>query len=164
MQRFLTLGDTRYVKNRVSGSINHSILELAIEYPMGNGLGGGGTSMPYFLQSQVRSPVAIENEYGRILLEQGLPGLALWLWFIFWTLTRPLPRRSEKWSLGRWLARAWFGLSFAIAPIGTGLLTSILATSFVLFFAGWIVVPNVIETKKGRLSTVASAPEKRHLA
>jgi hypothetical protein len=73
MQRFLTLDNTRFVKTRISSSINESLIELAIEYPMGNGLGGGGTSMPYFLESQVRHLVAIENEYGRIMLEQGLP-------------------------------------------------------------------------------------------
>ncbi|MGH8338512.1 MAG: O-antigen ligase family protein, partial [Gammaproteobacteria bacterium] len=138
MQRFLTLDNSRFLKARVSGSINESLIKLAVEYPMGNGLGGGGTSMPYFLESQVRHPVKIENEYGRIMLEQGLPGLALWIWFILWTLTRPLPRRTENWYLGRWLARVVLGVAFAFATTGTGLLTSIPGTALVLFYAGWV--------------------------
>jgi hypothetical protein len=148
MQRFLTLDNTRFVKARISGSINQSFLQLAFEYPMGNGLGGGGTSMPYFLESQVRHLVAIENEYGRIMLEQGLPGLTLWIWFMLWTLTRPLPRRSESWYLGKWLARVVVGIAFAFATTGTGLLTSIPGTALILFYCGWVVSPNVIRAKR----------------
>ena len=148
MQRFLTLDNSRFVKTRVEGSVNEGLIKLAAEYPMGNGLGGGGTSMPYFLESQVRHPVEVENEYGRIMLEQGLPGLALWIWFITWTLTRPLPRRNEAWYLGRWLARVVLGIAFAFATTGTGLLTSIPGTAMVLFYAGWVGVPNVIRVKK----------------
>jgi hypothetical protein len=149
MQRFFTLTDTKYVKTRVTGSVNDSFLELMVEYPMGNGLGGGGTSLPYFLASQVRNPILIENEYGRILLEQGLPGLALWLAFVMWVLTRPLPKRTESWYLGRWLARVAFGFSFAMAPIGTGLLTSIPGTATILLFAGWSGSPLIRRLAKG---------------
>jgi hypothetical protein len=148
LQRFLTLENTRFVKTRISGSINQSLIELAAEYPMGNGLGGGGTSMPYFLESEVRHLVAIENEYGRILLEQGLPGLALWIWFMLWTLTRPLPHRNESWYLGRWLARVVVGIAFAFAATGTGLLTSIPGTALVLLYAGWVSAPNVIYVRR----------------
>jgi hypothetical protein len=148
MQRFLSLEDTRYVKNRIHGSVNESFLQIAAEYPMGNGLGGGGTSMPYFLASQVRHPVQIENEYGRILLEEGLPGLALWLALFMWTITRPLPRKTEKWYTGRWLARVALACGFLIAPIGTGLLTSIPGTATVMFYIGWITAPNVVRAKK----------------
>jgi hypothetical protein len=52
----------------------------------------------------LRNPVAVENEYARIMLEQGLPGLALWLAFIFWTLTRQRPLTTDPWYLGEWLA------------------------------------------------------------
>lgn len=143
LQRFLTLNDMKYVKTRVAGSVNQSFPQLMIEYPMGNGLGGGGTSMPYFLDSQVRNRVLIENEYGRILLEQGLPGLALWLGFVVWTITRPLPRRGSRWYMGNWLARVAVGFSFATAPLGTGLLTAIPGTAMLLLFAGWTGSPNV---------------------
>jgi hypothetical protein len=148
MQRFLTLEDTRFVKNRIHGSVNDTFFQLAADYPMGNGLGGGGTSMPYFLASQVRHPVAIENEYGRIMLEEGLPGLALWAALFIWTLTRPLPRKTEKWFLGRWLGRVLLACGFLTAPIGTGLLTAIPYTSMVMLYIGWTTAPNVVRTKR----------------
>lgn len=144
MQRFVTLEDTTYVKKRFAYSLNANFAELAWEYPLGNGLGGGGTSLPYFLQSQLRNPIAIENEYGRIMLEQGLPGLALWLAFIFWMLTRPLPRESDPWYLGKWLARVVLVYCFMTAPTGMGLLTSIPGTALLLLFAGWIATPYVM--------------------
>jgi len=143
MQRFVTIDNTSYLKKRVSSSVNSNFLELAAEYPFGNGLGGGGTSMPYFLVGELRNPVVIENEYGRIMLEQGLPGLALWLAFIFWVLTRPLPRRTDPWYLGKWLARVAVAYCFMVAPTGLGTLTSIPGTSLILLFAGWIATPNV---------------------
>jgi hypothetical protein len=152
MQRFLTLDNSRYLKTRVSGSLNENFIELAVEYPMGNGLGGGGTSMPYFLASQVRNQVVIENEYARVMLEQGLPGLALWICFILWTLTRPLPRKSESWYLGRWLARVALGIGFAFATTGTGLLTSIPGTALTMVYIGWVAAPNVIRTRRKLLT------------
>ena len=144
MQRFVTLEDTSYVKKRVSSSMNSNFFELALQYPLGNGLGGGGTSLPYFLQDEVRNPVVIENEYARIMLEEGLPGLALWLSFIFWALTRPLPRETDPWYLGKWLARVTLVYCFMTAPTGLGLLTSIPGTALILVFAGWIATPNVM--------------------
>lgn len=158
LQRFLTLDNSRFLKTRVEGSVNEGMLKLAAEYPMGNGLGGGGTSMPYFLESQVRHPVLIENEYGRIMLEQGLPGLAFWIAFVLWTLTRPLPRRNERWYLGRWLARVVFAIAFAFATTGTGLLTSIPGTALVLFYAGWIAAPNIIQVKRRVSAPLAPVP------
>lgn len=143
MRRFLTLENTKYVKTRISGSINESFLTLAFEYPMGNGLGGGGTSIPYFLQPLLKNPVEIENEYGRIMLEQGLPGLALWLAFIVWVLTRPLASERDPWQLGKWLGRIMLGFLFVIAQTGMGLLTAIPGTALVLFYAGWISAPHV---------------------
>jgi len=74
MQRFVTLENTSYLKSRVSSSVNANLFTLALDYPLGNGLGGGGTSIPYFLLTQLHNPVVIENEYARIMLEQGLPG------------------------------------------------------------------------------------------
>jgi hypothetical protein len=148
MQRFLSLEDSRYVKNRVHSSVNETFMQLVAEYPMGNGLGGGGTSMPYFLASQVRHQVSIEDDYGRILLEEGLPGLALWLALFIWTITRPLPRKNEQWYVGRWLARIALAYELLTGVIGTGLLTAIPNTAMVLFYVGWITAPNVIEMKR----------------
>jgi hypothetical protein len=155
LQRFLTLQDTRYLKTRIHGSVNDTFLKLADEYPMGNGLGGGGTSMPYFLASQVRNSVTIENEYGRILLEEGLPGLALWLGLFIWTLSRPLPRKTERWYLGRWLARVALAFAFLTAPIGTGMLTAIPYTALFMFHIGWVTAPNVIRTRTSHPGTAA---------
>ena len=50
LQRFTTLGDTEYVSARIGGSVNQGVLELIGQYPLGNGLAGGGTSVPYFLR------------------------------------------------------------------------------------------------------------------
>jgi hypothetical protein len=158
MQRFVTLEDTTYVKKRFANSLNSNFGELAWEYPLGNGLGGGGTSLPYFLQSQLHNPIAIENEYGRIMLEQGLPGLALWLAFIFWMLTRPLPSESDPWYLGKWLARVVLAYCFMTAPTGMGLLTSIPGTALVLLFAGWIATPYVMPAVARPPTRAATAP------
>ena len=89
------LQDTTHVKERIEGSVNLSFTELLVKYPIGNGLGGGGTSIPFFLQYLVKNPIGLENEFSRILLELGVPGLCLWAGFIGWTaLKRPVrPRR-----------------------------------------------------------------------
>lgn len=139
LQRFTTLKDTSYVGARVHGSVNEWFLNDAADYPLGNGLGGGGTSLPYFLQGRVINRVVMENEYARIMLEQGIPGLALWLAFIGWLLTRPLGRRNDPWYLPRWLARLTCGAYFATAVTGTGLLTLIPETALLLLLAGWSV-------------------------
>ncbi len=151
MQRFVTLDNTTYVRKRVSSSLNSNFLQLAMEYPLGNGLGGGGTSIPYFLLPELRNPVSLENEYARIMLEEGLPGLALWLSFIFWTLTRPLPSTDDPWYLGKWLARVTVAFCFMIAPTGMGLLTSIPGTALLLVFMGWVATPSITP---GRLHAI----------
>src|SRR5262245_56615428 len=56
LQRFKSLSDADSVEARISGSVNRGFFEILIEHPLGNGLGGGGTSMPYFLEGQVRDP------------------------------------------------------------------------------------------------------------
>ncbi|HEU0049484.1 MAG TPA: hypothetical protein VFQ43_17995, partial [Nitrososphaera sp.] len=70
LQRFTELQNTQMVSERIVGSVNMNFFEAAATYPFGNGLGGGGTSIPYFLQNRIEKPVLIENEYARILLEQ----------------------------------------------------------------------------------------------
>src|SRR5579872_1042459 len=70
-QRFKSLSDTEGVTERIAGSVNRGFFEILSDYPMGNGLGGGGTSIPYFLEGEVRNPIGMENEYARILGEQG---------------------------------------------------------------------------------------------
>ena len=135
MQRFTTLGDTAGTGNRIAGSINVRMLELAEEYPMGVGMGAGGTNLPAFIASQVRvdRSAMMESEISRLLLEVGLPGLALWVAFVFWLAFGPIRRRDE-WYPGRRLL--WYSTmgSLAGASIGLGLLISIPSTA--LFFLG----------------------------
>lgn len=141
LQRFTTLSDVEFVSERVSWSVNDSFTQLMAEYPLGNGLGGGGTSMPYFLASEVSPPsYYIENEYARIVLEQGVLGLCLWAGFIVWLFTRRNVRRTDPLYVGRrltWVACAAF---FATGMIGKGLLTSIPGTALILLGAGWVSI------------------------
>lgn len=137
LQRFTELQDTEMVSKRLKGSVNMSFVEVAGEYPFGNGLGGGGTSLPYFLQDRVENPVMIENEYARIMLEQGIIGLLLWIAFILWVLTRRNDKH-DSWQFGWRLAWTLSAVFFAIAITGTGLLTAIPQTSLFLLTVGWV--------------------------
>jgi hypothetical protein len=144
LQRFTTLQDTSYVQVRIQGSVNEGFLEQAANYPLGNGLGGGGTSIPYFLQDRLVNPLIIENEYARIMTELGIPGLAIWVAFIFWVFTRAAPRRSDPWFIGRRLAYVASLMFLGLGVIGLGLLTWVPGTSMLLFLIGWIAVPNAL--------------------
>ncbi|MBZ5593063.1 MAG: hypothetical protein LAP39_12550 [Acidobacteriia bacterium] len=136
-QRFKSLGDSEMVMDRIAGSVNRSFLEVLLEYPMGNGLGGGGTSMPYFLQGAIRNPVGIENDYARILAEQGIIGLSLWIGFVFWCASRRTAFLKHPWLAGRRLIWYWYVLMFISAAIGLGMLTAIPGTFFFLLAIGW---------------------------
>jgi hypothetical protein len=140
LQRFTTLSDTDAVQERFNYSygINQSLFDVAIKYPMGNGLGGGGTSVPYFLQDRLRDPVTLENEYARILLEDGIPGLLIWIAFIAWAMVSPLPRRDNPWRLALRLARVYLAIVFTFAVTGTGMLNSTPGTAFLLMLVGWV--------------------------
>lgn len=158
LQRFTTLQDSQAVSVRVYGSLNEGFLKRALHYPMGNGLGGGGTSLPYFLQDKVKAPTVgiMENEYARIMLEQGVPGLCIWIAFLAWLFTRRFKQQKSSWSLGRRLA--WFTCAFYFANglVGTGLLTSIPQTGLMLFLVGWIAVPPQSEVTAWQPSSASS--------
>ena len=150
-QRFKSLRDTDFVVERVAGSVNRGFFEILGDYPMGNGLGGGGTSIPYFLQGQVRNPIGMENEYARILGEQGIIGLGLWVAFLGWLLTRTrVVFAPGPWSTSRRLLWCLVMFNFGTAWIGTGLLTSIPMTLFLILGAGWTAVPPVPEPQLSR--------------
>ena len=160
MQRFLTLQNTDMVFERLEGSVNLGFLELLVRYPMGNGMGAGGTSVPYFLRHLLIDPVMIENEYGRILLEQGLVGLCLWVAFIVWLLTRPAPPPGASWRLGwrlLWYASA---IQLALAVLGTGLLTAIPQTALFLTGVGTVAAYRGDPTVRRHRSTKARAVTK----
>jgi len=138
-QRFKSLGDTEAVADRIAGSVNRGFWEILVEYPMGNGLGGGGTSIPYFLYGQVRNPIGMENEYARILCEQGIIGLLLWVAFALWFLSRAkVAFRAGPWSNSRRMAWSLAAFSLCTAWIGLGLLTSIPHSATLLLGMGWV--------------------------
>jgi len=140
MQRFLDLADANLIGRRVSGSVNTDFLDMLVQYPLGNGLGGGGTNIPYFFQHLVRNPVWIENEYARILMEQGIPGLVLWSVFLIWLYGRKTTYPGQPWALGRRLA--WFTTLayYGTGMIGLGILSSVPQTILMLLLMGWIAV------------------------
>jgi hypothetical protein len=141
MQRFETLQDKEMVVSRIEGSVNASFWDALTQYPMGNGLGGGGTSIPYFLYDRLRAPLIIESEYARIQLEMGVFGLVLWICFFVWIFTRPKPHISDTWYVGRRLGWTACALFCAMGMIGTGLLTGIPCSALLLLMLGWVAVP-----------------------
>ena len=154
LQRFTQLKDTDAVVERFSASVNMGFIELAQAYPFGNGLGGGGTSMPYWLQRKVQNPVVMENEYARIMLEQGLMGLGIWVAFLIWALTRYRPDRLDKWDLGRKLAWVACIVQFLVSMSGIGMLTAIPHTCLLLLLLGWVVTPRLApERSLGYINT-----------
>ncbi len=152
MQRFLSLGDTDMVVARLEGSVNKSFLELLLEYPMGNGMGGGGTSIPFFMAHLVENRVVIENEYGRIMLEQGVPGLLLWGAFIGWILMHWPRDRREPWLFGKQTLWVVCVGNFAIATIGSGLMTSIPMSVMTFLSIGFAVSTQPLPGYKPALS------------
>ena len=143
LQRFTTLQDPEFLSERLVGSVNLTFVELARRYPMGNGLGGGGTSVPYFLQDRIRNVVTMENEYARILLELGLPGLLMWALFLVWIFTRGWIRKTDMFYFGRRLAYVACACSFAMGLLGVGLFTSVPATTLTFLLTGWFAVREV---------------------
>ncbi len=141
LQRFTTLRDTGYVQQRVHGSVNGSFLEALQNYPFGNGLGGGGTSIPAFLRDRLRAPMLLENEYGRTLLETGIIGLALWIAFLFWFLTRKNHSGRGLWAVGRRIAWCTCACFFGQGMIGVGMLVSIPQAVLFLILVGWVAIP-----------------------
>lgn len=138
LQRVAELRDTDLLAERVSWSVNMNFFELAAKYPFGNGLGGGGSSIPYFLQGRIQNPVAMESEYARIMLEQGIFGLCLWLAFIIWLITRYRGTLFDPWQQGRQLAWYACALNFGTGLIGIGLFVSIPHSCLLLMTAGWV--------------------------
>lgn len=141
-QRFKSLSDTDYVEDRLSGSVNRGFFEILLQYPMGNGLGGGGTSIPYFLEGQVRNPIGMENEYARILCEQGVIGLMVWVGFIAWYLSGArFVFGKTPWVTSRRLVWCFSVLSLFIGTIGQGMLTAIPGAAMLLLGMGWTSGP-----------------------
>ncbi len=149
-QRFKSLGDTDMVVERISGSVNRGFWEILLEYPMGNGLGGGGTNIPHFLTNKINRPVGIENEYARILLEQGIIGLCLWIGFILWFIFGLNGFKKHVWLPGRRLGWVYCVLSLLSGLTGVGLLFAVPGTFLFLLTLGWIAVAPAAEVLPAR--------------
>jgi len=141
LQRATTLEDTEYVSERVQGSANASFVELMRDYPAGAGMGSSfGTSIPYFLADRAPVAIGLENEYSRILVDQGLVGLGLWLVFLGWHLHRPPPARLDvPWGLGIVFMYALVTTNWLTAFIGAGTLSSVPGSVLLLTQMGVLV-------------------------
>ena len=162
-QRFTTLQDTSGVTERIAGSVNEEFFDLVTEHPLGRGLANGGTSVPFFLQAPLDQPRILENEYARIALEQGLPGLGLWLGFIVWVITRRPGRRKDDWVLARRLALVSAAAVFATGLFGMGMLVSVPQTVLMLTTLGWAVAIRrpavVLERRPARTRSLTNLAE-----
>ena len=158
LQRFTTLQDPEFLSERLVGSVNLTFFELAGKYPLGNGLGGGGTSVPHFLQDRIRNVVTMENEYARILLELGLPGLLMWGLFIGWVFTRPNIRRTDMFYFGRRLAYVACACCFGMGLLGVGLFTSVPMTTLTFLLTGWFAVREVRAAPAAAPPPIAAPP------
>jgi hypothetical protein len=136
MQRFALLYDSEAVVGRLSMSANLGFFDLLEQYPFGNGLGGGGTSIPFWLQSLITNPVGLENEYSRILLEQGVVGLLLFMGFVVWFYSRILDQADPNYPT---LRLVWYSgaITLATSFIGIGLMTSVPGTSLIFLSIGY---------------------------
>lgn len=145
LQRFTTLRQTDYVKSRFHESVNDTFWSLLARYPMGNGLASGGTSIPFFLQYLAKNNTPIENEYARILMEQGVIGLALTVSFLIWFATRGTPatgpalRQSAEWRGGRKIARACSLFLLSTGLIGIGMFVAVPQSVLLFLCIGWVV-------------------------
>lgn len=134
LQRAATLENRGFVEQRVSWSVNAGFWRILDDYPLGYGLGSGGTSIPAFLDQTVhRPPVVAENEYARVVIEQGWPGFSLLLGFLGWCLL-------EAWAGSRppaqRLLRYYALASFAGAVTGVGLLLAVPGSPLLLLLLG----------------------------
>jgi hypothetical protein len=166
LQRFTTLLDTEKVSDRIVGSVNMDLIELFFAYPMGNGLGAGGTSLPYFLQHLVTNPIGLESEYSRILLELGIPGLVIWTAFFAWFIWNWPGQSADPWLFCRQLL--WFATLFQFANcfLGIGMMTAIPNSAMFLLGIGFAATPQIrapAKRSKAMRSADRTRPESRTL-
>jgi hypothetical protein len=145
LQRFTTLKQTDYVKSRFHESVNDTFWTLLKRYPMGNGLASGGSSIPFFLQSLARNNTPMENEYARILMEQGIIGLVLTVSFLMWYATRGAPsssatlRQSAAWRGGRKIANVCSLFMLSTGLIGIGIFVAVPQCVLLFLCVGWVL-------------------------
>jgi hypothetical protein len=141
LQRSTTLTDTDRVLRRIEMSANEGFWNLMAEYPLGAGMGSAaGTSIPFFLAELAPQQIGMENEFSRILVDQGWLGLAGWLGFLVWLYSRPPSARSRSpWWLGVVLMYSLTLVCWATAFIGTGILTAVPGTFLLMTQMGLLI-------------------------
>jgi len=151
LQRFTKLQDLDAVQDRINTSLNMGFFEILMDYPMGNGMGGGGTSLPGFAQALLNRTIILENEYARILLEQGLPGLLLFIGFFYWYMTRQIQKTDPEYIQKNYI-RFYSFISISTAFIGIGLMTTIPGTAFLMLGIGYSISPafRIIADSRGK--------------
>ena len=82
----------------------------------------------------------LENEYGRIMLEQGIPGLLMWIGFVAWVVVKGARAGIGEWAFARRLAWIIVSAYLLTAAIGLGLLASIPQSYLLFLLIGWVVV------------------------
>jgi hypothetical protein len=135
LQRFTTLADTDMLQGRLALSLNMGFFDVLAQYPMGAGLASAwGTSVPYFLMNTTgfHDQIGMENEFGHILVEQGLVGLVLWVSLAVWSTLRERPKSEAVSPTAIGLMRLTPAFRWATAFIGVGLLWST-PTASILF-------------------------------
>ncbi|MCE9608426.1 MAG: hypothetical protein K8U03_26380 [Planctomycetia bacterium] len=141
-QRLTSLSEKRVIVTRLQGSVNENFLDLLISYPFGAGMGSSaGTSIPYFLAHRAPKQIGLENEYSRILIDQGWIGLLLWLGFIAW-VHFPIPHSIGSRShigIGITMMYSASVVTWCTAVIGSGTLSAIPGSILLLINMGVIV-------------------------
>jgi hypothetical protein len=135
-RRIETLQDPEVLTVRVESSVNESFFDIATKAPLGYGLAMAfGTSVPSFLARDAKPQIGLENEYARLAIELGLPGLVLWLAFVLWCLRGP-PLKQGTGEFTGWVfcVAAW-----ANGLIGAGILAAIPGTLLLLLQMGRLV-------------------------
>lgn len=140
-QRSTTLGDSEFMSQRIEGSANEGFLGLMFQYPLGAGLGSAvGTSIPFFLNDVAPEQIGLENEYSRIVVDQGWLGLAGWIALLVCLYASPpSPRSPGEWRLAIVFMYSLTLAIWATAFIGTGILTSIPGTFLLMTQMGILV-------------------------
>ena len=141
LQRILSLKDSDQVSARIYASVNENFLDIFVTYPFGAGMGSSaGTSVPYFLASRAPKRIGLENEYCRILVDQGWVGLLLWGMFLLWVHWPP-PKRSRVGS-NQTTIQVMYAMTlttWATATIGSGLLAAVPGAVLLLIQMGYFV-------------------------
>jgi O-antigen ligase len=105
-------------------------------------MGAGGTSIPYFLQTYLTHSVGLENEYSRILLEQGLIGLGIWIAFIIWLVSRKIDKEDLAFATKK-LCWIYAVVVLLTAWIGIGMMTTVPCTVLLMLAIGVSVTPSL---------------------